>query len=453
MLKTPALATAAIMLSVAPALFSMTTSAHAQRPPDHPRVFGVGCGGFGSSVVHWIEESATNFSAIGHRFQSADNAKSSVQNEVKQKWDAAWVEDLTRRGPPVVLAPDLAVPRPGFGSSNSGNLIDDQTIRSCFPKLAKLMADTETRVAAERRAEAERAAAREAAEAERRRQHAAEAELENQKKAAELLQQAERDRQAAEAARQSAERLRQATEAARTAAEQRIQQERQAAAAQAGVPPSREEATEKAVAEQKEKDFQNAQRDWLAAEATRKAAAEARTKKILSEPNTKLQLQFQRWGYENSSTTRVLAALRNPTAMDFAHLVWNCNFYDKEKFLIGRSPIIFDTVAFGSVTVKSNLVFVNGGMFESATCSLVKAEERTRENERLYRVSIFDQHAIGIFDPKSDEWFRPNLPTEGQAEVISKEDEDKLYQMRVASPGKLILRSDIAASEKQSEAH
>jgi membrane protein involved in colicin uptake len=80
-----------------------------------------------------------------------------------------------------------------------------------------------------------------------------------------LLLQAERDRQAAETARQSAERLRQATEAARTAAEQKAQQERQAAAAQAALKRTIEEAKQKAAAQEAEQ--------RMAAEAARRAAA------------------------------------------------------------------------------------------------------------------------------------------------------------------------------------
>jgi hypothetical protein len=92
---------------------------------------------------------------------------------------------------------------------------------------------------------------------------------ENQKKAAELLQQAERDRQAAETARQSAERLRQATEAARAAAEQKAEQERQAAAAQAA---------------------QRAERDRQAAETARQAAAA----QMAQQAERDRQVRFQR---------------------------------------------------------------------------------------------------------------------------------------------------------------
>jgi hypothetical protein len=143
--------------------------------------------------------------------------------------------------PKWVLPQHLAIPTPGNASNSF--VLDDQTIRTCFPKLAKLMADTQTRIAAER----QEAAAQAAQRAERDQQAA---ETARQAAAAQMAQQAERDRKAAETARQSAERLRQATEAARAAAEQKIQQERQAAAAQAALNRTVEEAKQKEAAQE-----------------------------------------------------------------------------------------------------------------------------------------------------------------------------------------------------------
>jgi colicin import membrane protein len=80
-----------------------------------------------------------------------------------------------------------------------------------------------------------------------------------------MVQQAERDRKAAEVARQSIEKLRQATEEARAAAAERVKQEQQAAAAQADLNRITEAARQKKAAQEAEQ--------RAAAEAARRTAA------------------------------------------------------------------------------------------------------------------------------------------------------------------------------------
>jgi flagellar biosynthesis GTPase FlhF len=188
-----------------------------------------GCGGLGSTIVKWVEDSAANNSR--RRFGSAEEARRTVEQDVESRYTQA-KQNLIRQyggGPhePQYVPPNLVVPGRKFGYAMDS--LDGHTFSKCFPKLAKLMADTETRVMAEAKAEAERRAEearkqaefraeeerkqaewrkaeteRQAAEAERQRQQqAAEAEQRRQQQAAEAEQR--RQQQAAEAERQRQE--------------------------------------------------------------------------------------------------------------------------------------------------------------------------------------------------------------------------------------------------------
>src|SRR5262249_8812217 len=171
-----------------------------------------GCGGMGSTIVKWVEESAANNS--GRRFISAEEVRRAVEQDVESRYAAA-KQNLIRQyggGPhePQFVPPNLVVPGRKFGYAMDS--FDGRTFSKCFPKLAKLMTDTETRVMAETKAEAERRAgearkqAEWRAEEERKQAEWRKAEAERQAVAAEQ----QRQRQAAEAEQQ---RQRQAAEA------------------------------------------------------------------------------------------------------------------------------------------------------------------------------------------------------------------------------------------------
>ena len=162
---------------------------------------------------------------------------------------------------------------------------------------------------------------------------------------------------------------------------------------------------------------------------------------------TKLQLQFQRWVYENSELTSILATVRNPTTMDFARVVWDCNFHDKDKRLVGRDYMVFNQVLWGALVVQKNIVRVTGGMFETSNCTLLKAEERTYENERLYRSRKYYDVQLGLALPEADSWFSFDHPIQGQAVVITEEESNKLNELRKkVAPGSIVLRSAVRDS-------
>jgi len=163
---------------------------------------------------------------------------------------------------------------------------------------------------------------------------------------------------------------------------------------------------------------------------------------------TKLQLQFLRWDKGDTKSTEFMVGLRNPTAMQFGHVEWSCEFYDKDKHVIWKNiPLIFEAVPWGAVLIQLKTVPVNRDAFADVACSLTEAIERTPDNEWLYRTFIGGKR-IGLGDPKSNLWIDPNKPFQGQGVVTTDEDDKKMVDMRNANPGKLVLRSGIVASEK-----
>ena len=139
---------------------------------------------------------------------------------------------------------------------------------------------------------------------------------------------------------------------------------------------------------------------------------------------TELQLQFQRWGYQGNGVAELLVTLRNPTPKPFATAAWNCEFYDGEKHLVGRSLLIFHVIPWGAVVVDTQVVSTNG-MFQDGNCELVHAEEMTEQNKRLYRGSS-RQINLGLANPEAQRWFSFDHRIQGRAAVISKEEDEAL---------------------------
>ncbi len=140
---------------------------------------------------------------------------------------------------------------------------------------------------------------------------------------------------------------------------------------------------------------------------------------------TTLQIQFQQWMYVNPTTVKVLVTLRNATMKSFARVVWDCDLFDKDHRLIGQSPFVFTVVPWGAVVVNLQYAYANGGMFQSGSCTLRFAEEKTFENEKLYRGSP-GQMNIGNNDPIARQKFVFEHPIQGRASVISEAEEAKL---------------------------
>jgi len=187
-------------------------AAERRKPPPRPTAADACGGNWGSSVVQLVEESAANFSARGVRFGSSNEAKAAVEREAEPRVSemrSKYYGQQQRAHPEwmsqgIPYTPNLLLPR---GSFRLGMLnLDDQMLRTCFPSLAKLMADSDARVAAEQKAAAEK----QAAEAERRHREAV----------AEGLARHEAEAQAAK---------READEAVRVEAEQRAAAAKQAA--------------------------------------------------------------------------------------------------------------------------------------------------------------------------------------------------------------------------------
>jgi hypothetical protein len=163
---------------------------------------------------------------------------------------------------------------------------------------------------------------------------------------------------------------------------------------------------------------------------------------------TKLQLQFLKWDNESAGSMKFIVSLRNPTAMQFGHVEWSCEFYDKDKHVIGNYPLIFEAVPWGAMLIQSKLVPVKGDEFANVACSLTEAIERTPDNEWLY-LKYTGGKRIGLDDPKSNLWIDPNKPFQGQGVVTTEEDDKRMVDMRKANnPDKLVLRNGIITSEK-----
>jgi hypothetical protein len=160
---------------------------------------------------------------------------------------------------------------------------------------------------------------------------------------------------------------------------------------------------------------------------------------------TELQLQFQRWVYEGNGLVRLMVSLRNPTMKPFARVVWTCDFFDKEKRLVGQSPLVFHVVPWGTLILKSHTVVSD--MFQDGECQLAEAEEVTYRNERLYRVSVYEQRFIGLGLDEAQQWFDFKHRIQGRTKVITKEEDDRLQEMHKA--GELIGPGYRAANAKQ----
>src|SRR5258706_5303076 len=91
-----------------------------------------------------------------------------------------------------------------------------------------------------------------------------------------------------------------------------------------------------------------------------------------AQAGTQLQVQFQRWSYDGGGLATLLVTLRNPTTKPFASVVWDCDLYDRDKRLVGRSSLVFNVVPWGSLVVDTQPVATNG-MFENAECRLMLA--------------------------------------------------------------------------------
>ena len=133
---------------------------------------------------------------------------------------------------------------------------------------------------------------------------------------------------------------------------------------------------------------------------------------------TQLQIQFQSWVYEGNGVARLMVTVRNPTPKPFATAAWNCEFYDKEKHVVGGSLMIFHVIPWGALVVDSQLVSTNG-MFQDGNCELVEVEEVTEQNKRLYRGSP-KQVNIGLNDPNAQRFFSFDRRIQGRA-VVAKE--------------------------------
>jgi hypothetical protein len=232
------------------------------------------CGGFGSLIIKWIEETAEDYSTA--RFNSGPEARKAVMRQAKARFDKGWPEILRQNPKGRWLAPDgrILVSQGLLAPVRMGNLADyvpdDQTLHACFPTLAQLIADTDTRVAAEQQAET----ARQAAEAERQAATAkrlADEETERRRKARE--HEAELRAAAEEQAKREAEEQRVTAEKQRAVAEEQAKREADAAAIR--------EAERKVAAEERAR--REAEAATIRAEEERVAAAAAAKRRAAEE--------------------------------------------------------------------------------------------------------------------------------------------------------------------------
>jgi hypothetical protein len=156
---------------------------------------------------------------------------------------------------------------------------------------------------------------------------------------------------------------------------------------------------------------------------------------VVSSPvhaGTQLQVQFQRWAYESNGLATLLVTLRNPTMKPFARVVWDCDLYDKEKRLVGRIALVFHRVPWGALVVDSQAVATNG-QFDDGECRLVRAEEVTYENERLYRGSPKQLNVgLGMPVPMVNNYFNFDYRIQGRAKITTEEEDERLSALHKA---------------------
>ena len=98
-----------------------------------------------------------------------------------------------------------------------------------------------------------------------------------------------------------------------------------------------------------------------------------------------IELQFQRRSYEGHTTVGALVSIKNTTDNDIAAMTWSCDLFDHGQQVGRGDPVTFTIVPKNSIAVDTQYLYANGGMFDSARCELVRKEDRTTENESLYR--------------------------------------------------------------------
>jgi hypothetical protein len=147
---------------------------------------------------------------------------------------------------------------------------------------------------------------------------------------------------------------------------------------------------------------------------------------------TQLQVQFQRWSYEGNGLAMLLVTLRNPTMKPYARVVWDCELYDKEKRLVGRTALVFNVVPWGALVVDTQAVSTNG-QFDDGECRLVRAEEVTYENERLYRASPKRLTVgLGMPVPMLNSYFNFDYRIQGRVPVMTEQEDERLSALHKA---------------------
>jgi hypothetical protein len=98
-----------------------------------------------------------------------------------------------------------------------------------------------------------------------------------------------------------------------------------------------------------------------------------------------LQIQFQRWSAEGGGLLRALVSMKNNTDTDYATVAWSCVFRDKDDYKTGEGAAVFHGVPKNAIAVDTLSFYSNSTAEITVKCELAGTEERSRENERLYR--------------------------------------------------------------------
>jgi hypothetical protein len=123
-----------------------------------------------------------------------------------------------------------------------------------------------------------------------------------------------------------------------------------------------------------------------------------------------VQIQFQRW-VSHGDYVEAMVSVKNTSRNDYAELTWSCDLFDKDHRLVGRGvPLIFTVVPKNAVTTDTQSVAANG-IFETAQCTLIHAEQRSDQNERLFRASPkqVSWPARGV-----KHWWNDHRPADGE---------------------------------------
>lgn len=106
----------------------------------------------------------------------------------------------------------------------------------------------------------------------------------------------------------------------------------------------------------------------------------------LAAPTDQLTVKFEQTDASDLPLVAALVSITNPTETSFATVAYNCEVYDSEDYVVGRTSLVFHIVPAKSVA-EERFVFQSSRYFSSVSCEVAYSELPTKENARLYSLS------------------------------------------------------------------